>query len=108
MKFSHIADCHIGGWRDPKLKDLNSIAFFKAIDISINENVDFIVIAGDLFNSALPGIDKLKDVVKKLKEHRRFTKEHRLIYRINKREPCQECLPDPWVMGCRVRRFPYH
>ena len=68
MKFSHIADCHIGGWRDPKLKDLNSEAFSRAVNISIKENVDFIVIGGDLFNTALPGIDKLKDVVKKFKE----------------------------------------
>ena len=67
MKFSHIADCHIGAWRDPKLKELNIQAFFEAIDISIKENVDFILISGDLFNTALPGIDKLKDVVKVLK-----------------------------------------
>jgi len=67
MKFSHIADCHIGAWRDPKLKVLNSQAFFRAVDISLQEKVDFILISGDLFNSALPGIDKLKEVVKKLK-----------------------------------------
>ena len=68
VKFSHIADCHIGGWRDPKLKQINTDAFFKAIDISLNEKVDFILIAGDLFNTALPGIDRLKDVVRKFKE----------------------------------------
>ncbi len=68
MKFSHIADCHIGGWRDPKLKDLNTEAFFKAINISLDEKVDFILIAGDLFNTALPGIDKLKDVVRTFRE----------------------------------------
>jgi DNA repair protein SbcD/Mre11 len=70
MKFSHIADCHIGGWRDPKLKVLNSLAFEKAVNLSIEQKVDFILIAGDLFNSALPGIDKLKEVIilfKKLK-----------------------------------------
>ena len=68
MKFSHIADCHIGGWRDPKLKDLNTQAFFRALDISLKEKVDFIVIGGDLFNTALPGIDRLKDVVRKFRE----------------------------------------
>ncbi len=68
MKFTHMADCHIGGWRDPKLNELNSEAFKTAIDISVNEKVDFILIGGDLFNTALPGIDKLKDVVKKFKE----------------------------------------
>lgn len=67
MKFSHIADCHIGAWRDPKLKELNIKAFFEAIAISLKEKVDFILISGDLFNTSLPGIDKLKDVVKILK-----------------------------------------
>jgi len=68
MKFSHIADCHIGGWRDPRMNDINSVAFIKAMTISIQENVDFILIAGDLFNTALPGIDKLKEVTKQFKK----------------------------------------
>ncbi|MBA3064689.1 hypothetical protein FP803_04595, partial [Candidatus Woesearchaeota archaeon] len=32
------------------------------------KQVDFVLIAGDLFNTALPGIDALKIVVTKLKE----------------------------------------
>jgi DNA repair protein SbcD/Mre11 len=68
MKFSHLADCHIGGWREPKMKDLSTIAFKKAIDISVQEKVDFILISGDLFNTSVPSIDKLKEVVRKLKE----------------------------------------
>ena len=68
MKFAHMADCHIGAWRDPKLKDLSIDAFVKAIRISIDHKVDFIIIAGDLFNTALPGIDNLKTAVKSLKE----------------------------------------
>jgi DNA repair protein SbcD/Mre11 len=63
MKFAHLADCHIGSWRDPKLKDISTIAFQKAIDKCIQESVDFILIAGDLFNTSLPRIDNLKDVV---------------------------------------------
>jgi len=67
MKFAHLADCHIGSWREPKLKELNLEAFKKAINICIQEKVDFILIAGDLFNTSLPGIDYLKEVVKLLK-----------------------------------------
>jgi DNA repair protein SbcD/Mre11 len=63
MKFAHLADCHIGSWRDPKLKDISTIAFQKAIEKCIEENVDFILISGDLFNTSLPRIDNLKDVV---------------------------------------------
>jgi len=63
MKFAHMADCHIGSWRDPKLKDISTIAFQKATDKCIEENVDFILISGDLFNTSLPRIDNLKTVV---------------------------------------------
>jgi DNA repair protein SbcD/Mre11 len=71
MKFAHMADCHIGSWRDPKLKDISTVAFSKAIHKCIDENVDFILISGDLFNTSLPRIDNLKTVVgifKKLKD----------------------------------------
>jgi DNA repair protein SbcD/Mre11 len=67
MKFAHMADVHIGSWRDPKLKDLATEAFSKAIEVSVKKKVDFILIAGDLFNTALPGIDSLKSVVKEFK-----------------------------------------
>lgn len=63
MKFAHLADCHIGSWRDPKLKDISTIAFQKAMEKCMEENVDFILISGDLFNTSLPRIDNLKTVV---------------------------------------------
>lgn len=67
MKFAHMADVHIGSWRDPKLKDLATEAFIRAMDICVKKKVDFILISGDLFNTALPGIDNLKSVVKEFK-----------------------------------------
>ena len=63
-----MADCHIGSWRDPKLRDASTKAFLKAVEICIEKKVDFVLIAGDLFNTALPGIDALKVVVTKLRE----------------------------------------
>ena len=68
MRFAHLADCHIGSWRDPKLRDAALMAFSKAVDICIDKKVDFILIAGDLFNTSLPAIDQLKRTVLKLKE----------------------------------------
>lgn len=67
MKFAHLADCHIGSWRDPKLRDAALNAFEKTVDICIEKEVDFILIAGDLFNTSLPAIDQLKRTVSKLK-----------------------------------------
>lgn len=71
MKFTHISDCHIGSWRDEKISQLGINAFKTAIDESIAKKADFVLVSGDLFNSALPPIDKLKDaviVLKKLKQ----------------------------------------
>jgi len=68
MKFAHFADCHIGGWRDPKLKNIGTQAFSKAVDSCIEKKMDFVLIAGDLFNTSLPSIDSLKDITLKLKE----------------------------------------
>ncbi|PIN86609.1 hypothetical protein COV19_03770 [Candidatus Woesearchaeota archaeon CG10_big_fil_rev_8_21_14_0_10_44_13] len=68
MKFAHFADCHIGSWRDQKLKDISVKAFVKAINACIEQKVDFIIISGDLFNTSVPSIDSLKEAVKKLKE----------------------------------------
>ncbi|MBD3354896.1 hypothetical protein GF361_02835 [Candidatus Woesearchaeota archaeon] len=68
MKFAHMADCHIGSWRDPKLKNAAVRAFNKAVDMCIEKNVDFILVSGDLFNTSIPSIDSLKETVEKLKE----------------------------------------
>jgi DNA repair exonuclease SbcCD nuclease subunit len=67
MKFAHMADCHLGGWRDDKLTELGQKSFEKAIDICIEKKVDFVIIAGDLFNTAIPPIDSTKHCVNHLK-----------------------------------------
>lgn len=72
MKFAHLADCHIGGWREQKLMELGLETFDKAIDICVERNVGFVLIAGDLFNTALPQIELIKEtarILNKLKEH---------------------------------------
>lgn len=71
MKFAHLGDCHLGGWHQPELKDLNFKSFQCALEECIKEKVDFILIAGDLFDSAYPPIEILKDTFRefrKLKE----------------------------------------
>jgi len=70
MRFVHVADAHIGSWRDPKLKEISVQAFKESIDFAIQKKADFYLIAGDLFNTALPSIDHVKEVVKQLKKLR--------------------------------------
>ena len=68
MKYAHLADLHLGSWREPKMRDLSIKSFLTAIDQCIQNQVDFILFAGDIFNTSLPSLDTLKIVTKKIKE----------------------------------------
>ena len=59
-RFAHISDVHLGGWKQQPMQDLNFQSFQKAIDRCIKEKLDFILISGDLFDSAYPPIEILK------------------------------------------------
>jgi DNA repair protein SbcD/Mre11 len=71
VRFAHISDVHLGGWKQQLMQDLNFKSFERAIDICIEKKLDFILIAGDLFDSAYPPIEILKETFaqfKRLKE----------------------------------------
>lgn len=67
MKYAHIADVHMGGWRDPKMRELSFSHFDKAISTCVEEGVDFLLIAGDLFNTSFPSIEAMNRVTKGLR-----------------------------------------
>jgi len=67
-KFAHLSDCHIGANKDPVLERLELAAFSKALDICMREQVDFILISGDLFHANIPDLDITNQAVKKMKE----------------------------------------
>lgn len=72
VKFAHIADCHLGAFgRDPKLREYNLKAFERSIEISIERDVDLIVIAGDLFHNPHPDMDVVNRAVQILMKARR-------------------------------------
>ncbi len=66
MKYFHIADCHIGSWRDPRLKDVATELFGQVTERCINEHADFLLIAGDLFHTAIPPLESLRTTVMRL------------------------------------------
>jgi len=68
MKFAHLGDCHLGGWRQPELRELNFKYFQAAINKIIQEKLDFLLISGDLFDSAYPPIETLKDTFKEFRK----------------------------------------
>ncbi len=73
MRFAHLGDCHLDGWRQPEMRELNFLSFRFAIDKCIREKVEFVLIAGDLFDSAYPSIDTLKET---FNEFRRLKEEN--------------------------------
>lgn len=71
-KFAHLADCHLGAQKYPELKELELLAFKECMKTCIEEEIDFIIIAGDLFHSNLPDMRIVKEVVtilRKVKEN---------------------------------------
>lgn len=67
MKFIHFADCHLDGFRDKRLSMLGFTSFEYVINQAINNKVDFVLLAGDLFNTAIPRVDALKFATTQLK-----------------------------------------
>lgn len=67
VKFAHISDVHLGGWKQKQMQDLNFDSFRKTIDICLNSKLDFVVFAGDLFDSAYPPIEILKEAFAQFK-----------------------------------------
>ncbi len=71
VRFAHISDVHLGGWKQNELQELNFASFEQAVEKCINSRLDFILISGDLFDSAYPPIEILKRTFgefKKLKD----------------------------------------
>ncbi|MBS3074483.1 exonuclease SbcCD subunit D [Candidatus Pacearchaeota archaeon] len=68
MRFAHLSDCHLGSWRHPELQELNMACFRRTIDICIKEKLDFVIIAGDLFDSPYPPIEILKDAFREIRK----------------------------------------
>lgn len=72
-RFAHLSDVHLGGWKQQPLQDLNFQSFRRVIDVCIAEKVEFVLIAGDLFDSPYPPIDILKETFgefRRLKEEK--------------------------------------
>ncbi len=67
VKFAHISDVHLGGWKQKNMQDLNFQSFERTITTCIKEKVDFILFAGDLFDSAYPPIEILKETFAQFK-----------------------------------------
>ena len=68
MRFAHTGDCHLGGWKHPELRELNMDCFRHAVQIFLKESLDFILIAGDLFDTAYPDIETVREAFREFKK----------------------------------------
>lgn len=67
--FAHISDVHLGAFpRDETLSRCNMEAFHQAMDICIENRVDFILCSGDLFHTTKPDLNLVGEVVEKMKQ----------------------------------------
>ncbi|MBI2579017.1 MAG: DNA repair exonuclease [Candidatus Aenigmarchaeota archaeon] len=67
-RFAHISDVHLGSWNNhPDLREYPLKAWEKAVDRCIEEAVDFVIIAGDFFDTSLPSIDVIRKAALELR-----------------------------------------
>ena len=69
-RFAHIADTHIGAWREDVLAEINMEAFRQAMERCKEKKVDFIVISGDLFDGNLPDLEEVNEAARILRDVR--------------------------------------
>jgi exonuclease SbcD len=99
LKFAHLADIHIGAWRDDKLKEINLRIFEKAIDDIIDRQVDFIIISGDIFHVNIPDLESVKRVVVKLQEAKKRRIPVYVVYGSHDYSPNSTSMIDILVAG---------
>jgi len=67
-RFAHMSDVHIGAFRQPELRSLVLDAFEAAVDRCIAERVEFIILAGDIFDSNIPDLSSVTRAAQKMKQ----------------------------------------
>lgn len=67
-RFAHIADTHIGAWREPILAEQNMLAFKQAMNKCKEKKVDFIIFSGDLFDSNIPDLEQVREAAEIIRD----------------------------------------
>lgn len=69
-RFAHMSDIHIGAFRQPELRDLVTRAFDQAIGKCVDEDVDFVIMSGDIFDSNIPDLASVRKATSRIREAR--------------------------------------
>lgn len=68
VKFAHVSDCHLGCWRKETINQVGYETFRLMIEKIIEEQVDFVLVSGDLYDVSNPKVDVVDLVTKQLKK----------------------------------------
>jgi exonuclease SbcD len=104
MKFAHLADIHVGAWRDEKLKEINLKTFEDAMDDIIAREVDFVIISGDIFHVNIPDLDSVKRVVVRLQKAAKLGIPVYVVYGSHDYSPNSTSIIDILVAGGLLTR----
>ncbi len=89
-----MSDVHLGAFREKELRELNIQAFEMAIGICIERKADFVVIAGDFFDIALPEMSVVDRAVKKMREAQKQGLQFYLVYGSHDYSPTETSIID--------------
>ncbi|PKK81772.1 MAG: hypothetical protein CVT47_00735 [Thermoplasmata archaeon HGW-Thermoplasmata-2] len=94
IRFAHLADCHLGAFRDDALRELNIKAFEDSIDRCAAEGADFIIIAGDLFHTNVPDMRVAERCARKLRQMKEKGIEVFVLYGSHDYSPNEKSIID--------------
>jgi len=106
VKFAHLADVHLGAFREPLLRELNLNAFKNALEVCEREKLDFVIIAGDLFDIALPDLRVVDSAVKALKRLRDSSARVYVVYGSHDYSPTETSVIDVIASAGVITKIP--
>ncbi|HIH20434.1 TPA: hypothetical protein HA244_04160 [Candidatus Micrarchaeota archaeon] len=94
VRFAHMSDVHLGAFREKELRELNIGAFEKAVDVCLERKADFVIIAGDFFDIALPEMSVVDRAVRKMREAQQQGLVFYLVYGSHDYSPTETSIID--------------
>lgn len=94
IKFAHLSDVHLGAFREKELRELNILAFEKAVDYCIGHGAEFVIIAGDFFDIALPEMAVVDRAVRKMRSAAEKGIKFYLVYGSHDYSPTETSIID--------------
>jgi len=94
IRFAHMSDVHLGAFREKELRELNILAFEKAVDACVERKADFVIIAGDFFDVALPEMAVVNRAVRKMREAHEKGLRFYLVYGSHDYSPTETSIID--------------